>query len=124
MATKAPIAPATGAKPARAKKSPAAQKATFKDEVSSRIESSHEAVMYQRAISREDLEMSFGVGDYDLFFKEFVSYFKQTRTDKLTKEEAAQPNLRIKELSKLRWRKSRRRRRGKLKKNTDNSGKK
>ena len=102
------------------KKSPASQKASFKQELASRMEAAHEAAQYQRGVNREDLEISFGVGDYDLFFSEFENHFKRTRTRKLTKEESAEPNLKVKELSKLRWRKSRRKRRGKIKNNSDN----
>jgi len=91
------------------------QKASFKDELSSRIESAHKAAQYQRALNREDMEISLGVGDYDLYFKEFINHFRNTRIDKMTKEEIVAPKLKIKELSKLRWRKLRRVPRGKIK---------
>jgi hypothetical protein len=96
-------------------RSPAQLKANFKDELASRIESEHENTQYRRALNREDMEISLGVGDYDLFFKEFINHFRNTRIDKISKEEMAKPRLRVKEVSKLRWRKSRRRTRGKMK---------
>jgi hypothetical protein len=90
------------------------QKAAFKNELASRIESAHKAAQYQRAINREDIEITLGVGDYDTFFKEFSHHFKNTRTDKITKEEMAAPKVKVKEVSKLRWRKRRRIPRGKI----------
>lgn len=109
------ISPKGAANGASSKRSPAQLKASFKDELASRIESEHESAQYRRALNREDIELSLGVGDYDLFFKEFVNHFRKTRIDKITKEEMAEPKLRVKEISKLRWRKSRRKSRGKMK---------
>lgn len=102
-------------KEASSKRSPAQLKASFKDELASRIESEHESAQYRRALNREDIELALGVGDYDLFFKEFVNHFRKVRVDKITKEEIAEPKLKIEEVSKLRWRKPRRKSRGKMK---------
>lgn len=96
------------------------QKATFRNELASRIESAHTEAQYGRSLNREDIEIALGVGDYDMFFKEFTNHFKNTRTDKITKEEAAKPKLKVKELSKLRWRKRRRVSRGKINKGNSN----
>lgn len=105
----------------KSKRSPAQLKANFKDELASRIESEHENIQYRRSLNREDMEISLGVGDYDLFFKEFINHFRNTRIDKISKEDMAKPRLKIKEISKLRWRKSRRKSRGKMK--STNQGK-
>jgi hypothetical protein len=99
---------------------PEQQKSTFKNELASRIESAHKAAQYERSLHREDIEISLGVGDYDLFFKEFTNHFKGTRTDKITPEEVAKPKIKVKELSKLRWRKPRRILRGKINKGNSN----
>jgi hypothetical protein len=118
MPTKKEISPKGASrkgKGAASRRSPAQLKAGFKDELASRIESEHESAQYRRALNREDMELSLGVGDYDLFFKEFANHFRKTRIDKITKEEMAEPGLKIKEVSKLRWRKSRRKSRGKMK---------
>jgi hypothetical protein len=96
------------------------EKASFRNELASRIESAHKAAQYERSLTREDIEISLGVGDYDAFFKEFTTHFQNSRFDTLTKEEAAMPKLKIKELSKLRWRKPRRVSRGKINKGNSN----
>jgi hypothetical protein len=99
---------------------PERQKAAFKNELASRIESAHKTIQYERSLHREDIEISLGVGDYDLFFKEFANHFKGTRIDKITPEEASKPKIKVKELSKLRWRKSRRILRGKINRGNSN----
>lgn len=109
-----PKKPSTG-KGKSGKPSPSQQKAGFKEELASRIESEHESVQFDAGITVSKIEQSLGVGNLKLYFKELENNFANSRGEtKGAKIEETNP-IKIKKLS-TSSPKRRRKQRGKISK--------
>lgn len=98
------------------KPSPSQEKAGFKEELASRIESEHESVQFDAGITVSKIEQSLGVGNLKIYFQEVENNFVNSRISTKTKTEETKPSpIKIKKLSSSRPKK-RRKQRGKISK--------
>ncbi|MCC3532258.1 MAG: hypothetical protein JGK21_30320 [Microcoleus sp. PH2017_22_RUC_O_B] len=115
--TAKPKKPGTG-KGKGGKPSPSQQKAGFKEELASRIESEHESVQFDAGITVDKIEQSLGVGNLKIYFQEVENNFANSRTpakDATNKSKEAKTSpIKIKKISSSRPKK-RRKQRGKIK---------
>ncbi|WP_293151205.1 MULTISPECIES: hypothetical protein [unclassified Microcoleus] len=98
------------------KPSPSQEKAGFKEELASRIESEHESVQFDAGITVSKIEQSLGVGNLKVYFQEVENNFANSRISVKSKPEKVESSLiKIKKLSGSRL-KRRRKQRGKISK--------
>ncbi|MEG4326785.1 hypothetical protein [Microcoleus sp. herbarium5] len=116
MTTARPKNPSGKGKGKGGKPSPAQQKASFREELASRIESEHESVQFDVGITIEKIEQSLGVGNLKIYFNEVENNFANSRIPtKNAKDEELKfsSSIKIKKVSDSRPKK-RRKQRGKI----------